>query len=51
VSGRPRGANIGYPATADEIDRFMAVLKKAAPTTTVDESHTIDEWLRKASAK
>jgi thioredoxin-related protein len=51
VSGRPKGANIGYPATADEIDWFMAMLKKAVPTITVDESHTIDEWLRKASSK
>jgi hypothetical protein len=29
----------------------MAMLKKAVPAITVGESHTIDEWLRKASAR
>jgi thioredoxin-related protein len=51
VEGRPGGANIGYPAKPEEIDWFMTMLKKAVPSMTADESHTIDEWLRRASAK
>jgi thioredoxin-related protein len=51
VEGRPGGANIGYPAKPEEIDWFMTMLNKAVPSMTVDESHTIDQWLRRASAK
>jgi thioredoxin-related protein len=51
AEGRPGGANIGYPAKPEEIDWFMTMLKRAVPSMTVDESRTIDEWLRRASAK
>ena len=51
VEGLAGGKNIGYPAKPEEIDWFTAMLKKANPAMTADESHTIDEWLRRASAK
>ncbi|MGB2887276.1 MAG: thioredoxin family protein [Candidatus Acidiferrales bacterium] len=51
VQGHPEGDNIGYPAAPYEIDWFMAMLKKAVPEMTPDESRTIEKWLRKASAK
>jgi thioredoxin-related protein len=50
VAGHAGGENIGYPSEPEEIDWFMAMLKKAVPMMTADESRTIDEWLRKASA-
>ncbi len=51
VPGHPEGDNIGYPAEPYEIDWFMAMLKKAVPEMTLDESRTIESWLRRASAK
>jgi thiol-disulfide isomerase/thioredoxin len=51
VEGLPGGKNIGYPAKPEEIDWFMAMLRKANPPMTADESYTIKEWLRKAPAK
>jgi thiol-disulfide isomerase/thioredoxin len=51
VKGHPGGAAIGYPSAPEEIDWFMTMLKKAVPTMTAEESRTIEEWLRKASAK
>ena len=51
VEGSPRGNNIGYPAKPEDIDWFMVMLKKAVPSMTADELRTIDEWLRRASAK
>jgi len=51
VEGHPAGDNIGYPAEPYEIDWFMAMLKKAVPQMTSDESRCIEDWLRKASAK
>jgi thioredoxin-related protein len=49
VDGRPEGENIGYPAQPKEVDWFMAMLKKAVPSMTADESRTIERWLRGAS--
>jgi thiol-disulfide isomerase/thioredoxin len=51
VKGNPEGAAIGYPSEPEEIDWFIAMLKKAVPSMTPEESHTIEKWLRKASAK
>jgi thiol-disulfide isomerase/thioredoxin len=49
VDGNSHGANIGYPDAPEEIDWFVAMLKKAVPGITADELHTVDDWLRKAS--
>jgi len=51
VQGHPEGDNIGYPAEPYEIDWFTAMLKKAVPEMTPDESRTIESWLRRASTK
>ncbi len=51
VKGRAGGANIGYPSEPEEIDWFMVMLKRAVPAMTAEESRTIEEWLRKASAR
>jgi len=50
VDGQSRGASIGYPATPEEIDWFMAMLKKAVPSMSAAESHTIEDWLRNVPA-
>ena len=50
VEGSAKGVNIGYPAKPEEIDWFGAMLKKAVPTMSAEELHTIDDWLRRASA-
>jgi thioredoxin-related protein len=50
VKGRTVGENIGFPSEPEEIDWFMAMLKKATPSMTADELHTIEKWLRNQSA-
>jgi len=40
-----RGGNIGYPASRDEIDWFMDMLKKADPALSTGESATVRNWL------
>jgi thiol-disulfide isomerase/thioredoxin len=42
-------ANIGYPDTPEEIDWFMAMLKKSVPGMSAADVQTIETWLRKAS--
>lgn len=46
VQGQHGGVGIGYPSEPEEIDWFMVMLKKAVPSITADESHTIEAWLR-----
>ncbi len=41
----PAGNNIGYPAIPAEIDWFMQMLRKAAPTLTPQETATIHAYL------
>lgn len=41
----PAGNNIGYPAIPVEIDWFMHMLQKAAPTLTPQDTATIHAWL------
>jgi thioredoxin-related protein len=43
------GGNIGYPAAPEEIDWFMVMMKKAAPTISEADATTVEQWLRKAS--
>jgi len=44
------GENIGYPAAPEEIDWFMVMIRKAAPTLSEAEAGTVERWLRKAAA-
>jgi hypothetical protein len=46
VPGKTQGANVGHPWEPEEVDWFMTMLKKAAPTLAVAEARTIDDWLR-----
>ena len=39
--------NIGYPAAPYEVDWFMEMLKKAAPSLTAQETETVRDWLTK----
>jgi len=41
----PAGGNIGYPAVPAEIDWFMQMLQKSAPTLTPQDTATIHAWL------
>jgi len=47
----PKTGNIGYPDSAQEIDWFMEMLKKAAPSLSADEMKTVKKWLRAHSTK
>lgn len=47
IKGEAGGTNVGYPSAPEEIDWFIAMLKKAVPTMTADERSAIDKWLRK----
>ena len=38
--------NIGHPIEPHEVDWFMSMLQKAAPSMTADESKTIENYLR-----
>lgn len=51
VSGKPHGANIGYPDSPEEIAWFMTMLKTSVPSLSAGEFQTIDSWLRKASTR
>lgn len=45
TKGNSRGANIGYPASPEEIAWFLEMLRKAAPQLSVQEITTIQTWL------
>jgi len=49
VEGKTRGENIGYPDAPEEIDWFMAMLKKSVPAMTEEEAQRIEGWLKGAS--
>jgi len=40
------GENIGYPVEPEEIDWFMQMLAKSAPTMSADERKTIESYLK-----
>ena len=40
------GGNIGHPYEPHEVDWFMAMVAKAAPRMTPDESATLEKFLR-----
>ena len=39
-------SNIGHPAQPEEVDWFMAMLKKAVPAMTPEEAATFEKYLR-----
>jgi hypothetical protein len=41
-----KGGNIGHPYEPDEVDWFMAMVAKAAPRITADESAALEKYLR-----
>jgi thioredoxin-related protein len=47
VAGQKAGDNIGYPTEPEEIDWFMKMMKKGAPTLSEDEARTVENWLRR----
>jgi len=47
--GKNGGSNIGYPAQPEEIDWFMAMLRKAAPALKEDEARVLKDWLTEHS--
>jgi thiol-disulfide isomerase/thioredoxin len=46
VNSKRDGQNIGYPAQPAEIDFFVQMMKKAAPTMSPDDLKTIETALR-----
>ena len=43
-------ANVGYPDSPSGIDWFLEMLRRAAPSLTVNESAAIQNWLRQHSS-
>ena len=41
--------NVGYPAVPEEIDWYVAMLKRAAPALTPDDLQATHDWLQKHS--
>jgi hypothetical protein len=46
VPGKNVGENIGYPTSPQEIDWFMQMLKKSAPSMTSRDAGAVENWLR-----
>ena len=46
VEGGKSPENIGHPDKPEEVDWFMAMVAKAAPSMTRDEAATLEKWLR-----
>ena len=47
----PKGANIGYPATPEEIKTFEGLLPKAAPRMTPAQRASVTDYLTKHAPK
>ena len=47
----PKGGNIGYPVTSEEITAFEGLLQKTAPRMSAAERATVVEWLTKNAPK
>jgi hypothetical protein len=39
-------SNIGHPFAPEEVDWFMAMIKKARPSITVADARVVEDWLR-----
>jgi hypothetical protein len=46
VAGKPKPENIGHPFQPEEVDWFIVMVKKAAPSMPPDETKVLEEWLR-----
>lgn len=46
VAGKSKPVNIGHPYESEEVDWFLAMVKKAAPDISPQESQTLEDWLR-----
>ncbi len=46
AEGADKGGNIGHPYEPKEVDWFMAMVHKAVPGMTPEESGTLEKWLR-----
>jgi len=44
--GKGKGGNIGHPVQPEEVDWFLAMVKKAAPAMSADEAKVLENWLR-----
>ena len=49
VNSKRDGANIGYPGEPNEVDWFVRMMKKAAPSISQDDLKIIESALRKPS--
>jgi thiol-disulfide isomerase/thioredoxin len=49
VKGKAQVEGIGYPTEPEEIDWFMTMLKKGAPSLTKDDAQVVEDWLRKGA--
>ena len=49
VNSKRDGANIGYPGQPNEVDWFLQMMKKAAPSISQDDLKIIETALRKPS--
>lgn len=43
---KPEGSNIGHPFAPEEVDHFMAMLKKGAPKMKPEDSKKLETFLR-----
>ncbi len=46
ADGSDKGGNIGHPFEPKEVDWFLVMVKKAAPSITADELKTLESRLR-----
>ena len=44
--GKDKGGNIGHPFEPKEVDWFLDMVHKAAPSITAEESKTLEDYLR-----
>ena len=42
----PKGSNIGHPFAPEEVDHFLAMLKKGAPKMTPEQISKLEAFLR-----
>ena len=46
AKAKDKGGNIGHPYEPEEVDWFLVMVRKAAPTATPDELLVLEKWLR-----
>jgi thioredoxin-related protein len=50
IPGQAQGDNVGYPTKPEEIQWFMKMMKKGAPSLTEDKARTVEDWLLRNAA-